>query len=344
MLDIDGRPAAELPAAETTFRAAAAAFLRHCRVGRNLSSHTLRAYALDLADAERVLGADCPVAEIGRDDLRTYAQTLFDTGRLREASIKRRFACLQALFRWLEDEEAVALSPFHRLRLNIRLPRRLPRGLSRGELRRLLATAGHELGLGVPGRYRTAELGRLATPSVLPAFTALVALEVLFATGMRVGELCDLTRSRLDLGDGTIYLRGKGDRERAAFLTDAGVRTLLAAYLKLAPKLTHAAADPADPAALAVLLTPRGRPATPQHVRGLLRGLGERAGLSRRLTPHMLRHTAATHLLEAGVDLRYVQRLLGHQSVATTQMYTAVTHASLRAVIAGAGVRAAIGR
>jgi integrase/recombinase XerD len=156
---------------------------------------------------------------------------------------------------------------------------------------------------------------------------------------MRVGELCDLTRPRLELSDGTIYLRGKGDRERAVFLTDPDVRGLVADYLELAPRLTSAA----FPAARTpLLLTPRGRPATPQHVRQLLRGLGERAGLTRRLTPHMLRHTAATHLLEAGVDLRYVQRLLGHQSVATTQMYTAVTHASLRAVIEGAGVRAGV--
>lgn len=326
-----------VPGPEMPFGAACEAFLQHGRYARNHADHTLRAYAQDLAEAQRRIGADQPVGEIDRQALKDYAQALFDAGRLSEASIKRRLACLRALFRWLEDEGAVELSPFHRLRLNLRLPRRLPRGLSAAEMRRLLATAGRDLGLHQPGRYSAAELRRQVGPTRMPAFTQLVAVELLFATGMRVGELCALDRRDVDLDAGTLYLRGKGDRERAVFLPDAELRQLLASYLALAPTLTHA-----DPDSRAVLLTPRGRPATPQHIRSLLRTLGERAGLSRRLTPHMLRHTAATHLLEAGVDLRYVQRLLGHQSVATTQMYTAVTHASLKAVVSEAGVRRAV--
>jgi integrase/recombinase XerD len=329
--------AAGAPDGDTRFADACRAFLDHGRYARNHADHTLRAYAQDLAEAERLIGADVAVGAIDRQALKDYAQALFDGGRLSEASIKRRLACLRALFRWLEDEGAIELSPFHRLRLNIRLPRRLPRGLSAAEMRRLLATGAHQLGLSRPGRYPAAELRRLASPQTLPAFTSLVAVELLFATGMRVGELCALERRNVDLGDGTIYLRGKGDRERAVFLPDAEVRQLLASYLALSPALTHA-----DPATTAVLLTPRGRPATPQHIRTLLRTLGDHAGLTRRLTPHMLRHTAATHLLEAGVDLRYVQRLLGHQSVATTQMYTAVTHASLKAVVREAGTRGAV--
>jgi integrase/recombinase XerD len=325
------------PGPETPFGAACAAFLEHGRYARNHADHRLRAYAQDLAEAERLIGADRPVAQITRQDLKDYAQALFDGGRLSEASIKRRLACLRALFGWLEDEGAVELSPFHRLRLNLRLPRRLPRGLSAAEMRRLLATAARDLGLSQPGRYAAGELQRLSGPATMGAFTQLVAVELLFATGMRVGELCGLDRRDVDLDAGTIYLRGKGDRERAVFLPDADVRQLLASYLDLAPVLTHA-----DPATTAVLLTPRGRPATTQHVRTQMRALGERAGLTRRLTPHMLRHTAATHLLEAGVDLRYVQRLLGHQSVATTQMYTAVTHASLKAVVSEAGVRGGV--
>ncbi|MDZ7713733.1 MAG: tyrosine-type recombinase/integrase [Rhodovibrio sp.] len=327
-------PGPETLGPETPFGAACAAFLEHGRYARNHADHTLRAYAQDLAEARRRLGDARPVAEIDRQDLKDYAQALFDGGRLSEASIKRRLACLRALFRWLEDEGAVELSPFHRLRLNLRLPRRLPRGLSAAEMRRLLATAARDLGVSRPGRYDARELARLAGPATMGAFTQLVAVEILFATGMRVGELCGLDRRDVDLDAGTIYLRGKGDRERAVFLPDADVRQLLASYLELAPALTHA-----DPDTTAVLLTPRGRPATTQHVRTHLRALGTRAGLTRRLTPHMLRHTAATHLLEAGVDLRYVQRLLGHQSVATTQMYTAVTHASLKAMVSEAGVR-----
>jgi integrase/recombinase XerD len=332
-----GAASAGPPGPETPFAAACEAFLAHGRYARNHSAHTLRAYAQDLAEARALIGGDRPVGAIDRQMLKDYVQALFDGGRLSEASIKRRLACLRALFRWLEDEGAVEVSPFHRLRLNIRLPRRLPRGLSAAELRRLLATAARDLGLSAAGPYRLDELRRAVRPGTMSAFTALVAIEVLFATGMRVGELCDLRRARIDLGDGTIYLRGKGDRERAVFLPDAEVRRLVGAYLELAPAVTHA-----DAQTDAVLLTRRGRPATPQHIRSQIQRIGARAGLSRRVTPHMLRHTAATHLLEAGVDLRYVQRLLGHQSVATTQMYTAVTHANLKAVVRAADVRAAI--
>ena len=308
------------------FGGAAAAFLHHCRYGRNLSGHTLRAYERDLAAATAHFRAATQVDAIDRAAVRGYAEALFSRGDLKEASIKRRLACLQALFRWLEDEGAVEVSPFHRLRLNIRLPRRLPRGLSGPEMRALVAASGRALGLPAPRAYDAQTLARLIRPGTVNVFTALTAIEVLYATGMRIGELADLSPDRLDIADGTIYLRGKGDRERVVFLPDSPLRELVRAYLDLAHHVTHAAPGP-------VLVNARGRPATTQFLRDQIRRAGERASLSRRVTPHMLRHTTATHLLEAGVDLRYVQKLLGHQSVATTQMYTAVSNAKLKEVI-----------
>jgi integrase/recombinase XerD len=198
-------------------------------------------------------------------------------------------------------------------------------------VRALVAGTGAALGLPAARAYDRAHLARVVRPRTVNTFTALTAIEVLYATGMRIGELADLTPDRLDIADGTIYLRGKGDRERVVFLPDSPLRELVAAYLDLAHHVTHAAPGP-------VLVNARGRPATTQFLREQIRGAGERAGLSRRVTPHMLRHTTATHLLEAGVDLRYVQKLLGHQSVATTQMYTAVSNAKLKEVIEGAHI------
>jgi len=110
-------------------------FLLHCRLARNLSGHTLRAYGSDLREFCRFAGSDTEIAACDRACLRAYLRHLFEVRRLKEASVKRRMACLKAMYRWLEREGTLAVNPFHRLELNIRLPKRLPRSLTRGELR-----------------------------------------------------------------------------------------------------------------------------------------------------------------------------------------------------------------
>ncbi|HUC62798.1 MAG TPA: tyrosine-type recombinase/integrase [Alphaproteobacteria bacterium] len=296
-------------------------FLVHCRVARNLSAHTLRAYATDLREFVRFAGAETELGACDRACLRAYLQHLFDARGLKETSVKRRMACLKAMFRWLEREEAIAANPFHRLDLKIRLPKRLPRSLSTGEVRELLRAAARAAnrGAGAARRARFADL------------TAHLALELLFSTGMRVGELVAVTLERVDLEDGVVRIVGKGDRERRVFLPDEGVRRLVARYLERRARLA--------PSVETLLVTPRGSAASTQYVRQLLHRLRATTRLARRVTPHMLRHTAATQLLEAGVDIRYVQRLLGHHSIATTELYTQVSDASLRHVIVGAKAR-----
>ncbi|HUI16063.1 MAG TPA: site-specific integrase, partial [Alphaproteobacteria bacterium] len=210
-------------------------FLLHCRVARNLSGHTLRAYGVDLSEFARFAGADTEIEACDRACLRAYLQHLFEVRHLKEASVKRRMACLKAMFRWLEREGTLEVSPFHRMELNIRLPKRLPRSLTRGEIRALLAAAHRTLGLGARARHREAEpqeLDRAARRVGRGRFndlTALVALELLFATGVRVGELVSITLARLDLEEGVIAIIGKGDRERRVFVAEAALRRLLAA-------------------------------------------------------------------------------------------------------------------
>ncbi|MBC7950288.1 MAG: tyrosine-type recombinase/integrase [Rhodospirillaceae bacterium] len=228
-----------------------------------------------------------------------------------ESSVKRRVACLKAMFRWLEREEVLAVSPFHRLDLVIRLPRRLPRALPADDLRRLLATAA-------------------ADNSGHRGLAAQVTVELLFTTGMRVGELASATVSALDLIGGTLRILGKGSRERTVFLVDQDIRTLLAAWLRRREGVAH------DTDAL--MVTPSGRPATTAWLRGMVKATAAQAGLNA-ITPHRLRHSAATQLLEAGVDIRFVQRLLGHHSIATTQLYTAVRDTALKAAVCAADIK-----
>ena len=312
-------------------------FLLHCRLARNLSPHTLRAYGSDLREFRRFAGSDTEIAACDRACLRAYLRHLFEVRRLKEASVKRRMACLKAMYRWLEREGTLAVNPFHRLELNIRLPKRLPRSLTRGELRALLTAAHRALGLG-SGPAALERMTRRIGRRGFNDLTALVALELLFATGMRVGELVSITRERLDLEEGVVAILGKGDRERRVFVAEPALRKLLAAYLAARARVGLRAAA-AGAAKEPLLVNSQGNAASAQLIRKLIGRLAAGAGLARHVTPHMLRHSAATHLLEAGVDIRYVQRLLGHHSIATTERYTQVSDGSLKSAITAARAR-----
>ncbi len=297
-------------------------FLTHCRVSKNLSVHTLRAYAIDLQEFRTFAGDETPVADIDRQRLRGFLRYLFDDRKLKETSVKRRLACVKVMFRWLELDEVILISPFHRLDARIRMPRKLPRCLSRDEASRLQAEPAQKLGL---GKLTQTAIQHATAGARLNDLTTVVAIEVLLATGVRVGELAAIELGDIDLLQGVIIINGKGNRQRRVFLTDATMIALVKAYLT--------AREQAQSTTTSFLLNSRGRPASPQFLRKLIREAGESAELPRRTTPHMLRHTAAIQLLEAGVDIRFVQRLLGHQSISTTEGYTSVSDGSLRTVI-----------
>jgi integrase/recombinase XerD len=284
-------------------------FLDHCRVGRSLSANTLKAYTADLADFTGFIGGERRIGKVGRDRLRDYARWLLDERHLKEASVKRRIAALKVFFRWLEREEAVTITPFHRLDLVVRLPRRLPRGVSAEELKCLLDAIGGEAdGYG--------------------ALLLRLTVTLLFTTGLRIGELAAVRLGDIDTVEGVIQVRGKGNRERRVYLVGREPKRLLERFLAMRRRLKSPAEE--------LLLTPGGQPATPQYLRRRLIRAGKAAGLSRRITPHMLRHAAATHLVEAGVDIRFVQKLLGHASIATTQIYTQVSDNSLKEALSKA--------
>lgn len=282
------------------FRDAATAFLRHCRSIRKLSPHTIRAYELDLTRFSHFLGRRAAVAACDKSVIHDYVRHLFDVRSLKEASVKRHLATLRSLFRWLEEDGHVAEDPFRGAKIRIRMPKRLPRVIARSDLRRLLV---HE------------------KPHTFSDLTGYVATELLFATGMRVSELAGLVDAAVDVEDGTITIIGKGNRQRRVFVPDE-LKSLLRDY--------RTARDHAATSAETFLVNSRGEPASPQMIRRLVRLHGERSSVRDRVTPHMFRHSVATYLLEEGVDIRYVQRLLGHRSISTTEIYTHVADAALK--------------
>lgn len=290
-------------------------FHAHCR-RKGLSLLTLRAYGRDLVDFSSWLrtssSQDNPYA---RDAITAWLENMQDRD-LAPASIKRRLACLKVMFAWLEEEERLEINPFHKLKLTIRLPRRLPRDLSRKELQLLLKSAA-QAAAKQPQRFQT--------------HTLHLSLEILFATGVRISELCTIRLHDIDMPSGAIHIHGKGNRERRVHLIDSTTVSLVRDYINKRAKQ--------KPTTDVLLLTGQGLPATPDYIRRRLHKLVESTKIHRRVTPHMLRHSAATQLIECGADIRFVQKLLGHSSISTTEIYTHVTDVSLRRALTRANPR-----
>jgi integrase/recombinase XerD len=260
-----------------------------------------------LRDFARFTGAGIRPSAVSRQTLHEYVAVL--TAReLKATTIRRRIATLRVFFRWLVDDEQLEENPFWRTKLTVRLPRRLPRTLHADELRRVLSMPNRRQAGGAQGRYDAA----------LSHFIVVA----LFATGVRVGELAALRLSDLDREEGAILVRGKGSRERRVYFVGNRAAAALRRYLSIRP----AGAMCCDQ----LVIEGDGSALTVEAIRRRVRRVARGMGVLRRVTPHMLRHTAATRLLEAGVDIRYVQRVLGHASISTTQLYTQVSDRWLR--------------
>jgi integrase/recombinase XerD len=288
-------------------------FLKYCEVERHLSDNTLQAYACDLADFKAWLASSTLASEIGTETLKAYLHGMVAERKLAAATVRRRIACLRAFFRH-SAEMGVLADPFSGWRLMLPRRKRLPRALSRGEVKSLLARAID------PVPWSGASLGgQLGT-----------TVRLMVATGIRVGELCKLRPEDVSPDGTSIRVHGKGSRDRIAYIADPACRI----EIQNIADRRRQAAGPAAP----LFVNRHGSKLNPQSIRQKLHRVAAAAGLARRITPHMLRHTAATLLIETGVDIRIVQRLLGHSSIATTEIYTYVSDETLRTTLERANV------
>ena len=303
-------------------------FLEHCEYSKSLSPHTISAYDQDLSDFLRFCGPQAQLQDIGEQRITGFLKNLIRDRGLSAATAKRRLACLRTFFRWLKRRKVIAGSPFDDLELSIPSPRRLPKVLSRHEIQRLSAAAQRA--------HRNLPAERLDRPNrddAKPAArdarggraTTHLAILLMTATGIRVGELVNIRIGDLGLTEGSIRIRGKGNRERTVFLSNAALVGAIENHVKARPA-TACAHD-------RLLANSRGDPLSTQALRQRLRKIAKAAAIERRVTPHMFRHTAATLLIEEGVDIRFVQRLLGHASISTTEIYTHISDTSLRTAL-----------
>lgn len=296
------------PGAEPALALAVQAFLTGYFSTHRRSERTVRAYTTDLAQFEAWAGADAPVTALGPDLLERWAAELEERDYA-SSSIRRKFATLRVFFGYLVRREVIDRSPLWNVRLDLAPEKVLPRTLSLTEARRLLDRAAQEVAEARPGRG-----------PVDRAFLAVrnrAILEVMFATGIRVGEAASLELGDVRREDDELLIRGKGARQRLAILFPPRVGRALDAYLRRR--------SPLDLAHSSLFVNAFRGPLSAQGIAGMLARLAEGAGIRRRVTPHMLRHTVATLLLRNGADLRIVQEFLGHASISTTERYTHVT-------------------
>jgi integrase/recombinase XerC len=288
--------------------AAAEQFLRYLAVERGASAHTLKGYRTDLADcaaflADRSLGT---LLDADARTLRAYLAALHERG-LARSSVARRLAALRSFYRFLMRRGRARVNPAREIRAP-KPPARLPTYLPIDESEALLR----------------------AEPAATPAGVRDVAiLELLYATGVRVAELSGLDVTDVDLREGAVRVYGKGGKERIVPVGRKAVDALRA-YLQRR----------GDPARGPVFVNERGGRLTVRSVHRIVRARARAAGLYRRVSPHTLRHTFATHLLDAGADLRLIQELLGHARLGTTQKYTHVSADRLMKVYDAAHPRA----
>jgi integrase/recombinase XerD len=319
--------------------AATEAFLFHLRVERGLAPATIAGYGADLRDFGRSPEAaagwgSSPAA--ATDYLARLAGATGPGGRvLRATSLRRRTAALRAFFRFALAEDLVAADVAGHLDLP-REPRILPDPLTVEGVERLLAAVDPDLVAAHAGAARPA---RGAATAVLAALRDRALLELLYAAGLRITEALRLDGDDLDLDGGSVRVIGKGDRERVVPVGEVAVawlRRYLAAgrpALAAADRVRTARGGP-------VFLSDRGRRLGRNHAWLVVKQAAAAAGLGERISPHTLRHSYATHLLEGGADLRVVQELLGHASISTTQIYTHLTGERIREVYARAHPRA----
>ncbi|HEX4693570.1 tyrosine-type recombinase/integrase [Sphingomonas sp.] len=281
------------------------AYIERLRIARNPSEHTLLAYSSDLRNY-RTFATTQAINCANGDGILAYVGHLTRSGAAAR-TVRRRVACLRGFYRDLAREKLIEKSPFVELELQLPRARSLPRAISRTDTRALASAAwrvcrGHRSAFAIP--------------------PLAVAILVLICTGVRVGELVALRSDDFHGDNGALRVHGKGQRERFVFLVDKDLRSLVA---RLAARRAG------------LLLFANGElPWSTDWVRRALRAFATNAGIVCKITPHMLRHTCATLLLEDGVDLRFLQRLLGHESISTTAIYAHVSDAGLQRALENA--------
>ena len=286
-----------------TFDQRVRSYLHFCRTEKGLAPNSLDAYRRDLSQLRQFL-QNRELKAVSLETLRSYIDHL-RAARLANRSIARQVTTLRGFFGFLLEEGEIAANPAELL-------------------------AAPKIGSALPKYLDHSSVGELVNSPKLDSPTGLrdrAMLDLLYATGLRVSELIHLRVSDFDEAEGTVRVIGKGDKQRLVPVGREALRSVERYRAELRPRVLKGRVSPF------LFVTARGTRMTRQGFWKLLKAHGKEAGLFRNLSPHVLRHTFATHLLEGGADLRSVQTMLGHADIGTTQIYTHVMRSRLRQTV-----------
>ena len=291
-------------------------FLNHCKYEKNLSSKTIKAYSIDLTQFTKFLiekHYSLETLNISKFEIRGFLESI---SFMKPKSIKRKIATIKAMFNFLEFEDKIIINPFRKMRIKIQEEKKLPKVMELKEVNSMLKSVYQKNNLCEDVlSYAYSETLRNA-----------VVLELLFATGARVSEIANLKLENMNVSIGAITIKGKGNKERIIEVCNKETIQLLKKYL------CHFI-DKINCAGGFFLINRLGSKLSDQSIRGIVKNVSERVGIKRHITPHVFRHSLATLLLENDVDIKYIQTILGHSSIMTTQIYTHVNRKKQRQIL-----------
>ncbi|MCM1234275.1 MAG: tyrosine-type recombinase/integrase [Ruminococcus flavefaciens] len=285
-------------------------YLQYCHTQKRLDSKTLRAYQIDLTQfCKHVHSTD--ILEITPAILETYIASLHQ--QYKPKTVKRKIASLKALFHYFEYKDLIDRNPFNRIQVKFREPVLLPKTIPLHTVETFLSTIYKQLSNAKTDYQKRNALRDAAV------------IELLFATGIRISELCSLSPENVNLYDRSILIYGKGSKERKVQIGNDDVINILEKYkddFQTEIQNCHH-----------FFANQNGKALSDQSVRRMINKYTSLAAIDLHITPHMFRHTFATSLLEADVDIRYIQEILGHSSINVTEIYTHVAMAKQRDIL-----------
>ncbi len=285
-------------------------YLEYCQNQKRLDAKTLKAYRIDLTQFCTYL-EPTNLLEVSPEMLEGFIATLHQT--YKPKTVKRKIASLKALFHYFEYKELIERNPFHKIQVKFREPVLLPKTIPLHAVEKMLSTMYKQLSRAKTSYQRKNVLRDVAV------------IEMLFATGIRISELCSLKAEHVNLYDRTILIYGKGSKERKVQIGNDDVIQVLEKYKGDFQNKIQACNR--------FFANQNGSKLSDQSVRRMINKYTALAKIPLHVTPHMFRHTFATSLLEADVDIRYIQEMLGHSSINITEIYTHVAMSKQRDIL-----------
>lgn len=277
-------------------------YLHYCKFQKELDDKTIKAYRTDLEQFVAYIGED--EDNLSKENLNAYLLYIHST--YKQKTIKRKIASVKALFYYLEEENIIEASPFHKVKTKFKEEVVLPKIIPRDIIEQLLDYL-----------YRMESSEECSEWKRKFILRDIAVIEMLFSTGLRISELCHLQSKFLDLKDGVLCIRGKGGKERYLQIGNSDVLNTLNMYKNcFANEIKEHGY---------FFVNRYGQPLSEQSARCMIHKYADAIQADMNITPHMFRHSFATYLMEEDVNIRYIQKMLGHASITTTQIYTFVT-------------------